>query len=182
FPKVDTRIVSLCAHDMTARESQGQIEAIHGIEASPRPISAIADAGMDAVTAWRNRPLESCYPTVLMDAIRVDIRRCRTRLCSAPRPSCQMGPETSWACGFGPMRARRSGPRVLTTCVTAASRTSPSRPWTPRRRKLPRSRSRTAIWSPNTRYRHRTGDWPGPGGSRSSTTRPRDASRSTPRP
>ena len=53
FPKVDTRIVSLCAHDMTARESQGQIEAIHGIEASPRPISAIADTGMDAVTAWR---------------------------------------------------------------------------------------------------------------------------------
>ena len=60
FPKVDTRILGLCAHGMTSHETKGQIEAIHGIEgieASPRPISAIADAGMDAVTAWRNRSL-----------------------------------------------------------------------------------------------------------------------------
>ncbi|MBC6408602.1 MAG: transposase [Rhodobacteraceae bacterium] len=76
FPEVDTRIVSLYARSMTTRESKSQIEAIHGIEsieASPCPNSAIADAGMDAVTAWRNRSLEPCYPTVLMDAIRVDI-------------------------------------------------------------------------------------------------------------
>jgi len=61
LPEVDPRIVSLYARGMTSRESQGQIEAIHGIEgieASPHPISAIADAGMDAVTAWRNQPLE----------------------------------------------------------------------------------------------------------------------------
>jgi len=77
FPKVDTRIVSLYAHGMTTRQSQ--IEAIHGIEASPTPISAIADAGMDAVTAWQNRPLEPCYPVVFMGAIWVGIRRCRTR-------------------------------------------------------------------------------------------------------
>ena len=46
---------------MTTRDSQDQIETIHGIEgieASPSTISAIADAGMDAVTAWGNRLLE----------------------------------------------------------------------------------------------------------------------------
>ncbi|MBC6407517.1 MAG: transposase [Rhodobacteraceae bacterium] len=45
FPEVDTGIVSLYARGITTRESQGQIEAIHGIEgidASRRPISAIA--------------------------------------------------------------------------------------------------------------------------------------------
>ena len=42
LPKVDTKIVSLYAGGMTAREFHGQIEAIHGIEAAPSPISAIA--------------------------------------------------------------------------------------------------------------------------------------------
>ena len=46
---------------MTTRESQGQIEV------SPGPISAIADAGMDVVTAWQNRSLGPCYPVVFID-------------------------------------------------------------------------------------------------------------------
>ena len=53
-------------------------------------------------------------------------------------------------------------------------------PWAPKRQKLCRPRSSTAIRSPNNR--HRTGDGPEPRGSRSSTTRPRGANRSTPRP
>lgn len=59
---------------MTTREIQGHIEEIYGFEASPSLISAITDTVMQEVTAWQNRPLESCYPVVFMDAIRVNIR------------------------------------------------------------------------------------------------------------
>ena len=59
---------------MTVREIQGHIEEIYGFEASPSLISAVTGAVMDEVTAWQNRPLEPCYPVVLMHAIRVNIR------------------------------------------------------------------------------------------------------------
>jgi len=45
LPEVDPRILGLYARGMTIRESQGQIEAIHGIEGietAPSPISAIS--------------------------------------------------------------------------------------------------------------------------------------------
>ena len=74
FPEFDRKIVSMYARGMTTREIQGHIEEIYGIEASPSLISAITDAVMDEVTTWQNRPLESCYPVVFMDAIRVNIR------------------------------------------------------------------------------------------------------------
>ena len=74
FPEFDTKIVSMYARGMTAREIQGHIEEIYGFEVSPNLISAITDAVMDEVTAWQNCPLEPCYPVVFMDAIRVKIR------------------------------------------------------------------------------------------------------------
>lgn len=70
---------------MTTRKTQGHIEEIHGVQASPCLISAIAAAVMDEVTAWRNRPLEPCGPVVFMDAIRVSIRKPMAR--SATRRS-----------------------------------------------------------------------------------------------
>lgn len=57
-----------------AREFQGYIEEVCGVEVSLRPISAISEAVMDEVTAWQNRPLEPCCPVVFMDATRVNIR------------------------------------------------------------------------------------------------------------
>ena len=74
FPEFDTKIISMYARGMTTRETQGHIEEIYGVEASPSLISAITDAVMDEVTAWQTRPLEPCYPVVFMDAIRVKIR------------------------------------------------------------------------------------------------------------
>lgn len=74
FREFDRKIVSMYARGMTTREIQGHIEEIYGVEASPSLISAIADAVMEEVTAWQNRPLEPCYPIVFMGAIRVNIR------------------------------------------------------------------------------------------------------------
>ena len=73
FPEFDTKIIAMYARGMTTREIQGYIEDIYGFEASPSLISAITDAVMEEVTAWRNRPLEPCYPVLFLDAIRINI-------------------------------------------------------------------------------------------------------------
>ena len=74
FPEFDRKIVSMYARGMTTREIQGHIGEIYGFEASPSLISAVTEAVMDEIAAWQNRPLEPCYPVVIMDAIRVNIR------------------------------------------------------------------------------------------------------------
>ena len=35
---------------------------------------AIADAVLEEVAEWQNRPLDACYPLIFFDAIRVKIR------------------------------------------------------------------------------------------------------------
>ena len=74
FPDFDAKIVSMYARGMTVREIRGHLEEIYGIDVSPDLISTVTDAVLDEVVEWQNRPLESCYPLVFFDAIRVKIR------------------------------------------------------------------------------------------------------------
>lgn len=74
FPGFDDRIISLYARGMSVREIQGHLLEIYGVEASPDLISVLTDAVLDEVTAWQNRPLETVYPVVFFDALRVNIR------------------------------------------------------------------------------------------------------------
>ena len=109
FPEFAARIVSMYARGMTTREIRGHIEEIHGFEASPGLIPAITDAVKEDVGAWRNRPLEPCYPVVFMDAVRVNIRsdgRFPTRPSSWSRPSFRTGPGTCRASEGAKFRAR----------------------------------------------------------------------------
>src|ERR1700677_1840010 len=59
---------------MTAREIQGHLLEIYGLEVSPDLISTVTDAVLEAVGEWQNRPLEASYPLVFFDALRVKIR------------------------------------------------------------------------------------------------------------
>ena len=74
FPGFDDRIISMYARGMSVREIQGHLLEIYGAEASPDLISVITDAVLDEVAAWQNRPLETVYPVVFFDALRVKIR------------------------------------------------------------------------------------------------------------
>ena len=74
FPGFDDRIISMYALGMSVREIQGHLLEIYGVEASPDLISVITDAVLDEVAAWQNRPLETVYPVVFFDALRVKIR------------------------------------------------------------------------------------------------------------
>jgi putative transposase len=47
---------------------------MYAVDVSPDLISAVTDAVVAEVTAWQSRPLESLYPVVFFDALRVKIR------------------------------------------------------------------------------------------------------------
>lgn len=70
----DDRIVSLYARGMTVREIQGHLQELYGVEVSPDLISRVTDAVLEEVRAWQNRPLDTVYPVVFFDALRVKIR------------------------------------------------------------------------------------------------------------
>ncbi len=74
FTGFDDKIIAMYARGMTVREIQGFLVEQYGTEVSPEFISSVTDAVMDEVTAWQTRPLETMYPVVFFDALRVKIR------------------------------------------------------------------------------------------------------------
>ena len=74
FPGFDDKIISMYARGMSTREIVGHVRELYGIDVSPDLISAVTDAVLDEIAAWQIRPLESVYPIVFFDALRVKIR------------------------------------------------------------------------------------------------------------
>ncbi len=74
FPGFDDKIVSMYARGMSAREIVGHLRELYGIEVSPDLVSAVTDAVLEEIAAWQARPLESVYPLVFFDALRVKVR------------------------------------------------------------------------------------------------------------
>jgi transposase-like protein len=74
FTGFDDKIIAMYARGMTVREIQAFLTEQYGTEVSPEFISSVTDAVMDEVTAWQTRPLETMYPVVFFDALRVKIR------------------------------------------------------------------------------------------------------------
>ena len=79
FPGFDEKIVSMYARGMSTREIQGHLRELYGIDASADLISAVTDAVLEEVTDWQNRPLETLYPLIFFDALRIEARMPRTR-------------------------------------------------------------------------------------------------------
>jgi putative transposase len=70
----DDKILSMYARGMTTREIQGHLEEIYQVEVSPSLISEVTDGVMEQARAWQNRPLESFYGVVFLDALYVKMR------------------------------------------------------------------------------------------------------------
>jgi transposase-like protein len=56
------------------REIQRFLEEQYKVEVSADLISTVTDSVLEDVVEWQNRPLESMYPAVFFDALRVKIR------------------------------------------------------------------------------------------------------------
>ena len=74
FTGFDDKILALYARGMTVREIQAFLAEMYAVEVSPDLISTVTDGIMAEVMAWHTRPLESVYPVVFFDALRVKLR------------------------------------------------------------------------------------------------------------
>jgi putative transposase len=70
----DEKIVSLYARGLSVREVQAHLMELYGTEVSPDLISRVTDAVLEEVKEWQARPLDTVYPIVFFDALRVKIR------------------------------------------------------------------------------------------------------------
>jgi putative transposase len=70
----DDKVISMYARGMSVREIRGHLKELYGVDVSPDLVSRVTDAVLEEVRAWQNRALESVYPVVVFDALRVKIR------------------------------------------------------------------------------------------------------------
>jgi putative transposase len=70
----DDKILSMYARGMSTRDIQGHLEDMYQVEVSPSLISDVTDGVMEQARIWQNRPLDSFYAIVFLDALYVKIR------------------------------------------------------------------------------------------------------------
>jgi putative transposase len=82
---LDDKILGLYAGGMSVRDIEAHLAELYGTTAIKRDtISRVTDAVLEAVAAWRTRPLEAVYPIAYFDCLMVKVREdrsVRTRAC-----------------------------------------------------------------------------------------------------
>lgn len=71
---IDEIVLSLTAKGLTTGEIAAHFDDVYGATVSKDTISRITDKVIEEMTEWCNRPLESVYPVVFIDAIHVKVR------------------------------------------------------------------------------------------------------------
>lgn len=71
---VDQMVLSLSAKGLTHGEISTHLEEIYGANVSKETITRITDQVVETMIEWQNRPLDSVYPVMFIDAIYVKIR------------------------------------------------------------------------------------------------------------
>jgi putative transposase len=73
-PEIDRKLLSLFSHGMSYRDMKYHIHELYGIEVSTGAITAITDQLVAELEEWQQRPLDSVYPIIWMDAVHYKIR------------------------------------------------------------------------------------------------------------
>ena len=71
--EIEAKILSMFGLGMSYRDMAAHVKEMYGISVSTATLSAITDKIIAEVKAWQQRPLESHYPFVWMDAIHYKI-------------------------------------------------------------------------------------------------------------
>jgi len=71
---VEAKIISMYAKGMTTADIGEHIRDIYGIEVSESTVSRITDKVLPEAKEWQQRPLESVYAVMFMDAIHYHVR------------------------------------------------------------------------------------------------------------
>lgn len=71
---IEDKIISLYARGLTTREINEQIQDLYGIEVSATMVSNITDQIIPEIKEWQERPLDSVYPIIFIDAVHFSVR------------------------------------------------------------------------------------------------------------
>ena len=71
---IEEKILSMYAKGMTTADIEAHIRDIYGIDVSDTTVSRITDKILPAAKEWQQRPLESVYAVVFLDAIHYHVR------------------------------------------------------------------------------------------------------------
>ena len=71
---IDQKIISMYAKGMPTRQISETIEDIYGFETSEGFISDVTDKILPLIEDWQNRPLDTVYPILYIDAIHYSVR------------------------------------------------------------------------------------------------------------
>lgn len=71
---LEEKIIAIYAKGMSTRDIQDHFSDLYGTDMSPTLISNVTNKILPLVKEWQDRPLESLYPIVFMDAIHFKVR------------------------------------------------------------------------------------------------------------
>jgi transposase-like protein len=72
--EIESKILSMYGRGLSYSDIREHVQEIYGISVSTAAISTITDKIIDTVKAWQQRPLDSHYPFVWLDAIHYKVR------------------------------------------------------------------------------------------------------------
>ena len=72
---IDEIILSLYARGQSVEDVRFQLRQLYGVELSAGAISAVTDRIIPEITQWQNRPLQSFYVIIYLDAIHYKVRQ-----------------------------------------------------------------------------------------------------------
>jgi len=74
LPDFDDKVIALYARGLSTKDIQAYLFEIYKTEVSAELISIVTEEVLAELAIWQNRPLESHYPIIYLDGIRVKIR------------------------------------------------------------------------------------------------------------
>lgn len=74
LPGFDEKVIALYARGLSTKDIQKYLFEIYQTDVSAELVSIITEEVLDELKTWQNRPLESHYPILYLDGLRVKIR------------------------------------------------------------------------------------------------------------
>jgi putative transposase len=71
---IDKQILALYSRGMSYSDIQSHLKDMYGVELSDGTLTAITDRIIPEIKEWQNRPLESIYPVIWLDAMHFKVR------------------------------------------------------------------------------------------------------------
>ncbi|WP_426452807.1 IS256 family transposase [Paenibacillus sp. S-38] len=72
---IEDQIIALYAKGVSTRDIQDHLEHLYGVEVSPTLISNVTNKIVPLIKEWQNRPLQSVYTVVFLDAIHFKVKQ-----------------------------------------------------------------------------------------------------------